>query len=133
MRTSEGEDTQQTIIPNDNIIVKHNIKTSPLQKHPSTSNKQNNFHYKNKTIINTQFDTLLKEHHFEVQKLKKSSYKQPKNISHRYLPNTPPFTIPTPKKTNRKIRKCTFKPTLGRPKLSPYVYSNITNNTVVRE
>ena len=75
----------------------------------------------------------MKEHLFEVQKLKKSSYKQPKNIVQTYLPNTPPFTIPTPKNTNRQIRKPTFQPTLGRPRLSPYAYSNITKNTAVRE
>ena len=77
----------------------------------------------------------MKEHRCEVQKLKKYSYKQPKNISHRCLPNTPPppFTIPTPKNTNRKITTRTFKPTLGRPRLSLYAYSNITKNTAVRE
>ena len=132
MRTSEGEDTQQNIIPNDNIFVKHNIKSSRLQQQ-STPNKQNNFHYKNKTTTYTQFDTLLKEYLFEVQKLKKYSYRQPKHIVQRYLPNTPPFTIPTPKNTDRKIRKPTFKPTVGRPRLSPYAYSNITRNTAVRE
>ena len=133
LRTSEGEDTQQPTIPNDNIIVKHNIQTSPLQTQPSTPNKQHNFHYNTKTTADTQFNTLLKEHLFEVQKLKKSSYKQPKTIVQTYLPNTPPFIIPTPKNTNRKIRKPTFQPTLGRPRLSPYAYSNITKNTAVRE
>ena len=59
LRTSEGEDTQHTIIPNNNTIVKHNIKTSPLQQQ-STLNKQNKFNYKNKTTTDTQFDTLLK-------------------------------------------------------------------------
>ena len=78
--TSEGEDTQQTIIPNDNIIVKHNIKSSPLQTQSSTPNKQHNFYYKNKTTPDT-FNKLLKEHHFEVQKLKKFSYTKPKTIS----------------------------------------------------
>ena len=67
MHTSEGEDTQQTIIPNDNIIVKDNINTSSLQKQISTPNQQNNFHYQNKTTTYTQFDTLLKEYLCVVQ------------------------------------------------------------------
>ena len=114
------------IIPNDNVILKNNIKPLSLQKQTSTSNTPNNFHYKNKPTTDTQFNTLLKEHLFELQKLKKYPYKQPKNISQRYLPNNPPFTIPTPKNTNTKITTRTFKPTLGRPRLSPYAYSNIT-------
>ena len=131
MRSSEGEDTQQTIIPNDNIIVKHNLKTSSLQEQIFSPNKRNNFHNKNKITMDTEFDTLLKEHLCEEQKLKKYSYKQPKNISQRYLPNTPPFTISTPKITNRKITKRTFKPTLGRPRLSSYAYSNITSKRTI--
>ena len=133
MRTSEVKNTQQIIIPNDHVIVKNNIKPLSLQKQLSTPNKHNNFHYKNKPTIDTQFDTLLKEHLCELQKLKKYSYKQPKNISQRYLPNNPPFTIPTPKNTNTKITTRTFKPTLDRPRLSPYAYSNIAKNTAVRE
>ena len=121
------------IIPNDNVILKNNVKPLSLQKQTSTSNKPNNFHYKNKPTTDTQFDTLLKEHLCELQKLKKYSYKQPKNISQKYLQNNPSFTIPTPKNTITKIITRTFKPTLGRPRLSPYLYSNITKNTAVRE
>ena len=153
MRTSKGEESQQkqsevsdlmtNIIPNDNILQTNDIILLPnnmsqstrkllLLKQISSTNKQNNLQKKSKIITDSQFDGLLQEHLRNVQTVMTYTFKKPKNVSQTYLPNIPPFKIPTPKNSSRKTkRKFTFKSSIEKPRLSHYTHSNNTKHNTV--